>query len=600
MNAPLIYRIVPTHPQAHLFTVTCTLAQPAPEGQILRLPTWIPGSYLIREFARNVVRLAARVGATPVAVEKIAKDAWRCGPAPGPLAITYEVYAWDLSVRAAHLDQSHGFFTGSSVFLCPEGFEQSPCEVEIAPPEGEEYAAWRVATSMPRLDAPEFGFGRYRAENYDALIDHPVELGTFTLSRFEAQGVPHDVAITGRHNTDLPRLTGDLQRICAWQIAFFGTPAPMDHYLFQVMAVGEGYGGLEHRSSTSLICSRDDLPHPRMERMSEEYRGFLGLASHEYFHTWNVKRIKPAAFVPYDLSRESYTRLLWVFEGFTSYYDDLALLRCGLIVADSYLELLGRTVTNVLRGSGRTKQSVADSSFDAWIKYYRQDENAPNAVVSYYAKGALLGLLLDLHLRRESPVSLDHLMRALWQRHGLTGVGVPEDGVQHLAEEISGLDLGAFFDDFVYGTAELPLAQACAEFALRFNLRATEGAGDKGGRPGKNGLGKVALGAKLAPGNEARLAHVFDEGAAQRAGLAAGDQIIALAGLRASSANLDHLLQGARGADSVPVFAFRRDELLRFELPLLPAPFDTCWIELEDAAPPEAIARRDQWLGTAG
>jgi len=600
MKAALTYRILPSNPQAHLFTVRCTIAQPQAAGQVLRLPAWIPGSYLIREFARNIVRLVAQAAGQEVPVEKIAKDAWRCAPVAGPLEVNYEVYAWDLSVRAAHLDCTHGFFTGSSVFLCPEGLEQTPCEVEIRPPEGEDFAAWRVATTLPRLDAPEFGFGKYRAENYDALIDHPVEMGTFTLTRFEAHGVPHDVAITGRHQTDLARLCADLKRICEWQIDFFGRPAPMDRYLFQVMAVGEGYGGLEHRASTSLICSRDDLPHSRMEEIGEEYRGFLGLASHEYFHTWNVKRIKPAAFVPYDLARENYTRLLWVFEGFTSYYDDLALLRSGVIDPDSYLELLGRTVTNVLRGSGRLKQSLAESSFDAWIKYYRQDENTPNAVVSYYAKGALVGMLLDLYLRRHSETSLDELMRALWQRHGKTGVGVPEDGVQRLAEELSGLDLSAFFADYVFGTKELPLAEIAAEFALRFNLRAAEGANDKGGRPGKNGLGKVALGAKLAPGSEAKLSHVFDDGAAQRAGLAAGDVIVAVAGLRVAASNLDSLLQAQRGAGSVEVHAFRRDELQRFDLPLLPAPFDTCWFELDDDAAAEAVSRRDRWLQKAG
>ena len=599
MNAALVYRIVPSHPQAHLFTVSCTLAKPSPDGQVFRLPTWIPGSYLIREFARNIVRVWAVCGDQAVNVEKIAKDAWRCAPASGVLTLRYEVYAWDLSVRAAHLDQTHGFFTGSSVFLCPQGFENEACEVQILPPEGEDYAGWRIATALPRLDAPEYGFGRYCAENYDALIDHPVEMGEFTLRRFEAHGVAHDLALTGRQHCDLVRLTEDLRRICEWQIDFFGRPAPMDRYVFQVMAVGEGYGGLEHRASTSLICSRDDLPHPRLERISEEYRGFLGLASHEYFHTWNVKRIKPAAFMPYDLSRESYTRLLWVFEGFTSYYDDLALLRCGLIDADSYLELLGRTVSNVLRGSGRSKQSVADSSFDAWIKYYRQDENAPNAVVSYYAKGALVAWLLDLRLRRDSASSLDELMRALWQRHGQQGVGVPEDGVERLAEEVSGLDLRAFFADYVYGTRELPLAEACAEFALNYHLRAAEGPNDKGGRPGDKGVGRMALGAKLAPGHEAKLSHVFDEGVAQRAGLSAGDVIVALGGLRATSANLDSLLQAQRGRPSVEVHAFRRDELLRFELALLPAPFDTCWIELNDDAEAGAVARRDLWLGTA-
>ncbi len=296
--------------------------------------------------------------------------------------------------------------------------------MEIVAPEGPAYRAWRVATTLPSAGAAPWGFGAYRAANYDELIDHPVEMADFLVASFEAGGATHDVAITGKVNVDLDRLTTDLARICQWQVDLFGGArgcrAPFDRYLFQVAAVGDGYGGLEHRSSTSLCCKRDELPAPGMEGVTDDYRSFLGLASHEYFHSWNVKRIKPAAFVPYDLARESYTRQLWAFEGITSYYDDLALVRCGVIDAGSYLELLGQTITGVLRTPGRHVQSVADSSFDAWIKFYRRDENAPNAVVSYYAKGALVALALDLTLR-DAGASLDDLMRLLWQRHGAGG-----------------------------------------------------------------------------------------------------------------------------------------------------------------------------------
>ncbi len=380
------------------------MAEPDPAGQVFSLPAWIPGSYMIREFARNIVRIRAEADGVPCALEKLDKHTWRAAAVRGArvLSVHYQVYAWDLSVRTAHLDTTHGFFNGTSVFLAVAGRSDAPCVVTIERPEGEIGRDWKLVTALP----PEHGrpgqacrFGRFRAADYDELIDHPVEMGRFTLARFEAAGVPHDIALTGRHDCDLERLCADLRRVCEWQIALFGTPAPVDYYVFLTMVVGEGYGGLEHRASTALICSRAELPWKGMEGLPEGYKSFLGLCSHEYFHTWNVKRIKPAAFTPYDLARENHTRLLWAFEGFTSYYDDLALVRSGVIGIDDYLGLLGKTIANVLRGSGRLKQSVAESSFDAWTKYYRQDENAPNAIVSYYAKGALIALALDLQLR---------------------------------------------------------------------------------------------------------------------------------------------------------------------------------------------------------
>src|SRR5436305_4147063 len=204
---------------------------------------------------------------------------------------------------------------------------------------------------MPRRDAAPYGFGHYGAANYDELIDHPVEISAFTLASFEAGGAVHDIAIVGRHRADTTRLCADLQRVCAWQCRLFehDGKAPFDRYVFLVSAVGDGYGGLEHRASTSLICKRDALPPPGANEITDDYRTFLGLASHQYFHSWNVKRITPAAFTPYALTRESYTRLLWAFEGITSYYDDLALMRSGVLSVDDYLELLGRTITNVLR-----------------------------------------------------------------------------------------------------------------------------------------------------------------------------------------------------------------------------------------------------------
>jgi predicted metalloprotease with PDZ domain len=407
------YRIAVRDAHAHLFEVQCTVADPSPDGQVLRLPTWIPGSYLIREFARHIVAIRAECGGRPVTIAKLAKDAWRAEPCPGALTVAIDVYAFDLSVRAAYLDTRRGYFNGPCVFLCPDGHADRDCMVEIVAPDADYARDWRVATTLERLDTSPAGFGAYRARSYDELIDHPVEMSAFALASFEAGGAVHDVAISGRHRADLDRLGADLARICQWQCDLFGgtTPgrAPFERYLFLVTVVGEGYGGLEHRASTSLLASRDDLPQPGVTKVTESYRRFLGLASHEYFHAWNVKRIKPSAFTPYDLARENYTRQLWAFEGFTSYYDDLALARSGVIDATSYLELLARAITTLLRNPGRHVQSAAESSFDAWIKYYRRDENTPNAVVSYYVKGSLIGLALDLTLR-ECGSSLDALM----------------------------------------------------------------------------------------------------------------------------------------------------------------------------------------------
>ncbi len=419
---------------------------------------------------------------------------------------------------------------------------------------------------------------------------------------FTAGGAPHDVAISGRHRADLDRLARDLARICQWQCDLFGgaagSPAPFDRYLFQVAAVGDGYGGLEHRSSTSLLCRRDELPQPGVATVTDDYRRFLGLASHEYFHSWNVKRIKPAAFTPYDLGRENYTRQLWAFEGITSYYDDLALVRSGVIGTSSYLELLGRAITTLLRNPGRHRQSVAESSFDAWIKYYRRDENTPNAVVSYYLKGSLVALALDLVLRTHG-ASLDAVMRALWERHGRTGTGVPEDGI-------------AAARDGARRPRSLRLLRpprrrhrgSAARRAARGVRRGAEPARGPGrarrraaapARPG--GTGAVTLGCDAGAGGEVKLQHVFAGGPAAQAGLSAGDVLVAIDGLRATGAMLDAIRRERRPGDVLAIHAFRRDELIATTLTLAAAPLDTCWLALDDEAGAEAAARRAAWLG---
>ena len=591
MPTPVLYTIQAVQPAAHLFEVSLKLAEPDPAGQVFSLPAWIPGSYMIREFARNIVSLSAEAGGKAIPATKLDKHSWQL-PAgtQGPVILRYTVYAWDLSVRSAHLDQTHGFFNGTSVFLAAHGHEGQPHRVDIRPPRGLEDAGWRVATSLPEATgekgaAERYGFGLYRAENYDALIDHPVEMGSFTLGEFDACGVPHAVAITGRHDCDMGRLLADLKPICERQIRLFGEPAPMDRYVFLTTAVGDGYGGLEHRASTALLCSRADLPYVGMDEATDGYRQFLGLCSHEYFHTWNVKRIKPAAFVPYRLAQENYTRLLWAFEGFTSYYDDLMLVRSQRIGLDDYLKLLAKTITQVHKGSGRHKQSVAESSFEAWTKYYRQDENSPNAIVSYYTKGALVALLLDLRLRADShgARSLDTLMQALWQRHGQTGIGVAEDGIFALAAELGGEALAGWLRELVEGTAELPIEQALRRIGLKLAWEPASPAPGIGVRT-------------VAEGEALKIANVFDGGAAQAAGLSAGDVLVAIDGLKATAGSFDKLLARRLAGDSAEIHVFRRDELMRFEVELRAPLADTARLAVDPDAGPTAIALREAWL----
>jgi predicted metalloprotease with PDZ domain len=593
----LHFAIRPANPAAHLFHVVCRVERPDPLGQLFMLPAWIPGSYMIREFARNIVRISAVAGGRKVPLEKLDKHTWRAAPVPGPLEVASEVYAWDLSVRAAHLDETHGFFNGTSVFLLPIGLEHAACSVDILPPEGTRYAGWKVATGLtPARGTKRGGFGTYEAADYDELIDCPVELGEFETGRFDALGVPHEISVTGRvPKLDLKRLTTDLARLCEQQVRLFeprSRKAPFERYTFMALAVGDGYGGLEHRNSTALICRRDDLPFAGMKDSTEGYRNFLGLASHEYFHSWNVKRIRPAAFVPYDLTQENYTRLLWAFEGFTSYYDDLMLVRAGLLTVTQYLDTVAKTMTTVMQRSSRLKQSIADSSFDAWIKYYRQDENAPNSLVSYYQKGALVGLALDLAIRAKTRGrrSLDDVMRLLWRRWRRAGagyLGVGEDEILEAAEEATGLDLEPLVREWTEGTSDPDFARLLQPFGIEFAQR-----------PALDSPTFALLGVRTTPiGRDCRLSHVFDESPAQAAGLSGGDILIALGDLRVTESNLDKLLTRYAPGDNVEVIAFRGDVLRRCVVQLASGPPSRCTLAIDAGSPPAARRLRRPGLG---
>ncbi|MBP6018986.1 MAG: M61 family metallopeptidase [Burkholderiaceae bacterium] len=577
-NKTILYTVTPSDPAGHRLSVQLHIPHPDPQGQALFLPAWIPGSYLIRDFSRQVESIQASSGKHSVAVNKTGNHTWQCAPCTGPLTLDYTVYAWDLSVRSAHVDETHAFFNGTSVFLGVQDQTQDACMLLLNPPP--HTADWKVYTSLPEANlhpqaAARHGFGMYQAPDYDALIDHPVEMGTPQVISFQAGGALHEMVFTGvAPNLDLERIAADTQKICAAQIEFFEPDTQLppfldssDRYVFMTMITGDGYGGLEHRSSTALMASRGDLPvkSPAATDTSADtgYQSFLGLVSHEYFHTWNVKRIKPAVFAPYDTLRENHSRLLWVFEGFTSYYDDLMLLRSGVVTQPDYLRLLGKTISNVQRSPGRLKQSVAESSFDTWTRFYKQDENSPNALVSYYTKGALVALGLDLTLRHASKgkYSLDDVMRLMWQRYGRDFYqgqpqGIPEDAMASLIQEACGIDVSDFITRYAYGTQELPLQQllADADIALTWAPEST--------LPSLDARWRVVNG-------ETQLTTVYSGGAAHQAGLSAHDVLVAINGLRVGSTNtVERLLRPSQSGDTITIHVFRRDELRCFTLKL--------------------------------
>ena len=601
MSAAHQYSIKPANPSAHLFEVRLTVAAPDADGQVFVMPAWIPGSYMVRDYARHVVGARAESDGRDVPLRKLDKSTWQAAPVERELTLVLDVYAHDESVRGAHLDQTHAFFNGTCVFPAVAGQEDLACELDIRAPDKPIGRKWRVATSMNRAGADQYAFGTYVAADYAELIDHPVEIGELTIGEFDAGGVPHAIAIRGNTRVDLGRLCHDLQTICEQHMSLLGVPSDLDRYLFLLNAPGTGYGGLEHRWSSANICSRDTLPARGDEGVSDEYRTFLGLVSHEYFHLWNVKRMKPAAFTPYDLSQEVHTDLLWVFEGITSYYDDLGLVRSGLIDATSYLELVGQTITRVQRGAGRKRQSVTESSFDAWTKFYKQDANAANAIVSYYAKGALIALALDLKLRSETSgkLALDDIMKAAWDRWGETGEGMPEDGLEKLCAEISGLDLEDFFDAALRGTGELPLEALLGSHGIDFVLRRSAGGKDKGGKPapGPN-LPDVWLGADLGQvDNKTVFRVVHNDGPAESAGISPGDELVALDGLRINLAGAEARTRRYKHGDRSDVTVFRGDELITLQLQWEEAPQDTCFLGMSRDADDSAAALRKAWLG---
>ena len=567
---------------AHLYGVTLTIAQPSAQQRV-SLPVWIAGSYMVREFSKQLLSISARQGTRAVAVQQIDKCTWDIDCTnDAPLTLHYQVHAHDDSVRTAWLDAQRGFFNGTSLCLQVQGQSDVPHLLELVSPEAPHphTANWQVATGLQAVKTNRQGFGVYMAADYDALVDCPVEMGAFWSGTFTACGVEHRFVVAGAPPSfDGARLLRDSQTICETAIRFWHgnkrSAIPHKNYVFMLNAVANGYGGLEHRNSTALICQRADLPRvadaaAKDAPLSEGYTTLLGLISHEYFHTWNVKRLRPAEFARYDYAQENHTELLWFFEGFTSYYDDLLLRRAGLIDDAQYLRLLNKTINQVLQTPGREVQSVAQSSFEAWTKYYRPDANSPNLTVSYYTKGALVALCLDLTLRqhgvRNHSVCLDDVMRALWTR--CQAGPMQEADLLAVLKELTGRAWAPEIKAWVHGTRELPVDKLLTAHGVTVHHDPAQLA--------------QRLGLRVSEDHSVQIKQVLNGSAAHRAGFAPGDEWLGLeVGGKHPSAwrlkKLDEVLLYAGTAKKVTAWVSRDAQLLRLTLTLPPANTPTTW-----------------------
>lgn len=557
---PVRYRVSMSRPHSHLFEVEATFpARSAPLD--VALPVWTPGSYLVREYARHLQDVEVTSAGKAVGFQRVDKRTFRV-EATEAVTFRYKVYANELTVRTSHLDGSHGYFNGATLFLYSEPLRNAEHRVTVVAPQG-----WKTYVALDH-DGNEF-----IAPNYDDLIDSPFEIGPHEATSFTAAGVPHDLVIWGEPAPDKLKLAEDLERICEIQAATLGG-LPQKRYLFLVYLTDKGRGGLEHKASTALLFPRFGLSNPK------GWEDFLTLASHEYFHLWNVKRVKPKKLVPFDYSQENYTQLLWAFEGMTAYYDNMMVRRAGLMSGGRYLTRLGETLTALHGTPGRKVQTLVESSFTSWIKHYRPDENSANSAISYYLKGEIVCALLDLELRRatQDVKSLDDVVRLLWKKYGDES-GVPEDGVERAAEEVAGTSLKPFFDRSLRSTDELDYS-VFAHVGLEAKFRVRESPGDKGGshprvRPAeqkpKGWLGVMARGPAI-------IATVLDGSPAMEAGIYSDDEIVALDGFKVDANTLLTRVEEKKPGDHVRVTVFRRERLVECIATLASKPADAVYL----------------------
>jgi predicted metalloprotease with PDZ domain len=583
--AELIYR-VHADPRTHCFTVHLDIPAPVEQEQVLTMPVWIPGSYTRRDLARHIVDIRAEDDGGALALRKIDTHRWLLTSRGQALRLHYSVYALDLSVRTAYLDGHMGFFNGPALFLRVEGQEKLRHRLELSGP-----ADWQVATAMPRTSGADLSWGSFAAADHRHFCNHPVLMGALGLVDFEAAGLPHRLVLAGHEQPDLPALGRDLAKICAWQQEFWGA-SPFRSYHFLCMASAGGYGGLEHESSSALLCARDDLGGG--DRAA--WQRFLGLASHEYFHSWWVQAMHPASLWESAGEAPVLTRDLWVFEGITSYYDELALRRSGVLSVDGYLEGLGREITALTVRPGQYRQSLRESSEDAWIKLYHPHPNSANFEVSYYNKGALAALCLDLLLRSRNS-SLDAFLRHLWQTQDGAGAALPEGDFLARLSAWADPEIAAELEGWLAERGPLPLAQQLATVGLELRLRPPASPDDKGGKAADKAP-RCWLGAQWRSHPQGvEVGWVAAGGAAEKAGLCPGDRILALDHCACSADNLQDRLDALPPGLPRSIHYFRDGRLWETRLEPEAPPHDRAWLLWQQEVDADTRRRRALWLG---
>jgi predicted metalloprotease with PDZ domain len=580
MALSIAHRVSILDPKSHLCHVetTVTSSEALPEGLVLYMPVWTPGSYLLREYARHVEALAAD---PPARAVKIRKNAWQIGTLGATrVVVRYRMYANELTVRTSHVDETHAFLVGAALFLCVEGAEQLPSSVEIDAPR-----EWRIATSLPAVDNGGEGLRRFEARDFDTLVDCPIELGLHREERFDVLGKPHRYAIwpaSGVGDTDARRLVRDTKAILEREARLFDGALPYARYELLLHLSPRGRGGLEHRDSSSLIAP------PTSFASRESYLDLLSLVAHECFHAWNVKRIRPAGLAPYRYQQECYTRQLWWFEGGTSYYDWRVLLLAQLCTVEEYLDHLASEIAYLDQTPGRLVHSLEEASFDAWIKLYRPDENSSNSTVSYYRKGEVVCALLDIELRARTAgrASLDGVLAHLWTAYGASERPVPEDALQSIFEHVAQASLEDLFAHWIRSPQEIDFAPTLARVGLTV---------DRAVRPDGP---TCSLGARLrSEGARVFVASVARDAAAWRAGIDPGDELVAIRGTRVEGPGAEAALRGLAPGESVEVFVGRDGRLVSRRLTLDPPKADRVKLAARRDATPAARAAFAAWLG---
>ncbi|GHE88415.1 M61 family metallopeptidase [Thalassotalea profundi] len=567
------YTISADNFNSHLFDVSINFETNANQTYNLSLPAWLPGSYMIRDFAKNIHQLSVKDSQNnPLELHKKDKQSWQVTATDEKLSIHYQVFAFDLSVRTAYLDNQRGFFNGSSTFLAIKELLNVPCELTIHTVAQQE--TWRVATGMTRSSSTEkYQFGQYQAANYDELIDCPVAIGDFDAFEFDVNGIRHHMVFTSKHYGDRERIVKDVTKLCQHHIDLF-THAPFSEYWFITHLLADGFGGLEHKNSTILQTSRFDLPNPnKPEELTEQYQTFLSLCSHEYFHAWNVCRIKPEEFVPYDLSKESYTEQLWAFEGITSYYDDFSLYRAGIIDFEAYLQILSKVMTRINRGNGELKQSVADSSYYAWTKFYQQGPEAVNHIVSYYLKGAIIALWLDLTIRDKSKqkYSLDTLMREIWFNFGRKNIGTTTLAYIEIANKLCGEEIGEQFSELLNQAKRIDLAQLLEKFGVKQVTQKFKNLASLESTECKDYIPYLGLQFKASE-HGLKVTQILEDSPANSAGLAVNDIIIAIDNLKVTTTNIQSLAEHLPSNTLIDCHYFRDDKLVKTAIAFTDSP----------------------------